>query len=161
MLFTILITPFWSAFAEANVHEDYRWMKRTQLKLIQVVGCIFILGLVMCIISSWFYNIWLQSTTVVVPLSVTVLVFIFNICNIWSTLWTQLLSGFGKIHLQVICSALCCISYLPIGIWGCQRFGLIGLLVASIVSFVLFTSWFGIVQVNKLIDRTATGIWNK
>lgn len=161
MIFTILITPFWSAFAEANVNGDYRWMKKVQKKLIQVVAVIAVIGIIMCFISPWFYKFWLHGTAVIVPITVTILVFGFHICNIWSTLWTQLLSGFGKIRLQLICSTLCCASYLPLGIWGCKQFGLIGLLVASLISFALFTSWFGIIQVNKLINRTATGIWNK
>lgn len=161
MLFSILITPFWSAFAEANVNGDYKWMKNVKKKLMQVVGGIAILGLIMCIISPWFYKFWLDGTAVIVPIAVTILVCGFHLCNIWTTLWTQLLSGFGKIRLQLICSSLCCISYLPLGIWGCKHFGLIGLLVASILSFTFFTSWFGIIQVNKLINRTASGIWDK
>jgi len=160
MIFSILITPFWSAYAEANVNGDYKWMRNTTKRLIQLVSGIALLGMVMVAISPWFYKIWLQGS-VSVPFVITVLVFGFHICNIWSTLWTQLLCGFGKIRLQVICSTLCCVSYLPMGIWGCKHFGLKGLLIASLISFALFTSWFGIVQVRKLINGTATGIWNK
>lgn len=160
MIFTILITPFWSAFAEANVNGDYTWMRNMTKRLIRIVVGIALLGTVMVALSPWFYEIWLQGS-VTVPFVITVLVFGFHICNIWSTLWTQLLCGFGKIRLQVICSTLCCASYLPMGIWGCKHFGLTGLLIASLISFALFTSWFGIIQVRKLINRTATGIWNK
>ena len=160
MLFTIIITPFWSAYAEARVNGDYEWMKRTTRKLINIVISIGALGLVLTMVSPWFYRIWLKES-VEVPFIITVLVCGFHLCNIWSTLWTQLLSGFGKIRLQVICSALCCLTYLPLGIWGCKHFGLKGLLIASLISYALYTSWFGIVQVTKLINRTATGIWNK
>lgn len=159
MIFTILITPFWSAYAEANVNKDYVWMKSMTSKLVKVVAGIVLLGVVMVLISPLFYKIWLNDV-VAVPLLVTVLVCGFHLCNIWSTLWTQLLCGFGKIRLQVICSSLCCLSYLPMGIYGCKHFGLIGLLIASLISFVIFTSWVGIIQVRKLINRTATGIWN-
>ncbi len=160
MIFTILITPFWSAFAEANVNGDYTWMRNMTKRLIRIVAGIALLGIVMVAMSPWFYKIWLQGS-VTVPFIITILVFGFHICNIWSTLWTQLLCGFGKIRLQVICSTLCCASYLPMGILGCKHFGLTGLLIASLISFALFTSWFGIIQVRKLINRTATGIWNK
>ena len=160
MLFTILITPFWSAYAEANVNGDYEWMRKTTKKLIQIVIGLACIGAVMVLLSPWFYKIWLRGS-VEVPILITILVCAFHIFNIWSSLWTQLLSGFGKIRLQVIMSTLCCISYLPLGIWGCKHFGVRGLLIASLISFILFTSWFGIIQVHKLIDRTATGIWNK
>lgn len=160
MIFAILITPFWSAFAEANVNGDYAWMSNMTKRLIRIVAGIALLGTVMVAISPWFYEIWLQGS-VTVPFLITVLVFGFHIFNIWSTLWTQLLCGFGKIRLQVICSTLCCASYLPMGIWGCKHFGLTGLLIASLISLALFTSWFGIIQVRKLVNKTATGIWNK
>ncbi len=160
MIFAILIAPFWSAYAEAYINGDYQWMRHTTKKLIQIVGFIAFLGLIMTAVSQWFYHIWLNDS-VKVPLTITILVFAFHICTIWSTLWTQILCGFGKIRLQTICSTLCCVSYLPMGILGCKLYGLTGLLTASLVSFAFFTSWFGIIQVKKLINRTATGIWNK
>lgn len=158
MIFTILITPFWSAYAEANVNGDFLWMKSTTKKLIKMVISLAVLGLIIVMVSPIFYKVWLQGM-VELPTLITLLVYGFLICNIWSTLWTQLLSGFGKIKLQLICSILCCVSYLPLAIWGCKHYGLSGLLVVSLISFALFTSWYGIIQVKKLINRTATGIW--
>lgn len=160
MIFSILITPFWSAYAEANVNGDYDWMRSTTSKLIRTVGMLAMLGVVMVVFSPVFYKIWIRDV-VDVPLIITALVCAFQILNIWSTLWTQLLCGFGKIRLQTICSSLCCLSYLPLGIMGCKYFGLKGLLIASLISLVAFTSWFGIIQVHKLTNRTAKGIWNK
>lgn len=160
MCFTILITPFWSAFAEANVNGDFAWMRNTTKKLIKIVGILIITGIIMTIISPLFYKIWLNGA-VEVPLIVTILVCIYHLANIWSTLWTQLLCGFGKIRLQTIMSTLCCISYLPMAIYGCKHWGLVGLLSASAISFLVFTSWFGVIQVHKLINQTATGIWNR
>lgn len=160
MLFTIIITPFWSAYAEARVNEDFSWMRRTTTKLVKLVGYICILGLIMTIISPLFYKIWLNGS-VEVPLIITILVCAYHLANIWSTLWTQLLFGFEKIRLQMIMSTLCCVAYLPLGILGCKYYGLTGLLAASLITFVIFTSWFGIIQVRRLINRTATGIWNK
>lgn len=160
MGFIIIITPFWSAYAEANVNGDYQWMKNTTKKLIKIVSIIALCGIIMVLISPYFYKIWLNGS-VNVPFIITVLVFIYHIANIWSTLWTQILCGLGKIKLQSIMSTLCCLSYLPMAIYGCKNWGLIGLLTASIISFVLFTSWFGIIQVRKLTNRTATGIWSK
>lgn len=158
MIFTIIITPFWSSFAEADINGDYEWMRRTVKRLLMVVGVIAMLGVVMTIVSPFFYRIWIQGK-VEVPMLITVLVCSFHICNIWSTLWTQLLCGLGKIRLQTICSTLCCLAYLPTGIWGCRHFGLPGLLCASVGSMVVFTSWFGIIQVRKIINGRANGVW--
>lgn len=160
MVFMIVITPFWSAFAEANINGDFVWMRSTVRLLVKIVAALGVLGLVMVAVSPLFYRIWIQGQ-VEVPVLITMLVFLFHISNIWSTLWSQLLCGFGKIRLQTIMSSLCGLSYLPAAILGCKYFGLTGLLCASVLSFAVFTSWFGIIQVNKIINRTATGIWNR
>lgn len=160
MIFTIIITPFWSAFAEANVNGDTEWMKVTTRKLIKIVGLLAIVGLIMVVAAPVVYKIWINDV-VKVPFIITLLVFIFQILNIWSVLWTQLLSGLGKVRLQTIMSTLCCGAYLVLGLYGCKMYGITGLLSASIISFIVFTSWFGVIQVYKLINKTAKGIWNK
>lgn len=160
MIFTILIAPFWSAYAEARVNGDYQWMKSMTKRLVKTVLMLALGGVLMVIVSPIAYRIWIGDK-VYVPLVITILVCAFHICNMWSTLWTQLLFGFGKIRLQTIMSTLCVLTYLPAGIWACKHFGLPGMLTASVSCFVIYTSWFGIIQVKKLIDGTARGIWNK
>lgn len=160
MVFMIVIAPFWSAFAEADVSGDTAWMRNARNKLLRFVGYVCVGGVCMVAISPLFYRLWIGDV-VSVPISVTALVCAYHLANIWASLWTQILCGFGKIRLQAIMSTLCCLSYLPMAIWGCLHYGLEGLLVASAISFIIFTSWFGIIQVNKLMDRTASGIWNR
>lgn len=160
MTFTIILTPFWSAFAEARVNDDYGWMKAARKRLIQSWLLIVAVGLVMVALSPFVYRIWIHDA-VMVPFIVTLLVYLFQILNMWGTLWTQLLSGLGKVRLQVICSAACCLSYVPLGCWSCGRFGLNGLLAVSVILLVTCTSWFGVIQTDKILNKTATGIWNK
>lgn len=159
MVFTIILTPFWSAFAEARVNGDYIWMKSVRRKLIQTLGLVTVVGLLMVAFSPWIYKVWIKDA-VTVPFIVTALVFLFQILNMWGTLWTQLLSGLSKIRLQVICSAVCCISYVPVCCYFCNEFGLIGLLATSIALPLLCTSWFGVIQTDKILNKKATGVWN-
>lgn len=160
MAFTIILTPFWSAFAEAKVNEDYGWMKSVRRKLMQTLLLFGVIGLVMTVISPYVYKIWIKDV-VLVPFVVTLLVYIFQMLNMWGTLWTQLLSGLGKIRLQVICSAVCCLSYIPICCYFCDKFGLIGLLSVSVGLPLLCTSWFGVIQTDKILNKRASGIWDK
>lgn len=160
MVFTIIITPFWSAFAEANVNNDYDWMKNVRKRLIQALSILGLCGCIMVVISPFVYDIWIGDK-VQVPFIVTSLVFIFQMLNMWGSMWTQLLSGLGKIRLQVICSSVCCLSYIPICCYFCDKYGLNGLLTVSIVLPLICTSWFGVIQTHRLLNKTAKGIWNK
>lgn len=160
MAFTIILAPFWSAFAEAQVNNDYAWMKAARRRLMQAWMLMSIIGLLMVAVSPLVYGIWIRDM-VTVPFIVTLLVYLFQILNLWGTLWTQLLSGLGKIRLQLICSAVCCLSYVPVGCWACGRFGLTGLLAVSVILLLVCTSWFGVIQTKKILNKTATGIWNR
>lgn len=160
MAFTIVLSPFWSAFTEAKVNEDYAWMKSVRKKLMHILFLFGVFGFIMVLLSPLVYKVWIKDV-VVVPFIVTFLVFLFQMFNMWGTLWTQLLSGLGKIRLQVICSAACCATYVPISCYFCGKFGLIGLLVVSIVLQAICTSWFGVIQTGKILNKTATGIWNR
>lgn len=160
MIFTIIITPFWSAFAEAQAHNDYVWMKSVRRRLMQTIMLLGLAGLVMVLVSPVIYKVWIKDM-VTVPVMVTLLVYLFQMFNMWGTLWTQLLSGLGKLRLQVICSTVCCVTYVPFGCWFCHKYGLYGLLAVSVGLQILCTAWFGVIQTNKLMNKTATGIWNK
>lgn len=160
MVFTIIITPFWSAFAEANVNNDYDWMKNVRRRLIQALSILGLCGCILVVISPYVYDIWIGDA-VQVPFIITMLVFVFQMINMWGTMWTQLLSGLGKIRLQVICSSICCLSYIPICCYFCDKYGLNGLLTVSIVLPLICTSWFGVIQTHKLLNKSAKGIWNK
>lgn len=160
MAFTIILTPFWSAFTEAKVNEDYPWMITARKRLIQVLIGFGVLGLVMVAVSPFVYSVWIKDV-VIVPFAVTVMVYVYQMVNMWGTLWTQLLAGLGKIRLQLICSSVCCLLYVPICCYFCNIFGLIGLLAVSIVLPLICNSWFGVIQTSRILNKTATGIWNK
>ncbi len=160
MAFNILITPFWSAYAEARVNGDYLWMKATTRRLVKITGLIVLGGIGMVLVSPWVYKLWIGDK-VQIPMIITILVCLFQLFYIWSLLWSNILFGFGKIKLQTIMTGLCVLFYLPIGIIVCSHYGVVGLLSVALITFLIFNSWFGIIQVRKLINGTARGIWNK
>jgi O-antigen/teichoic acid export membrane protein len=158
MLFTILITPFWSAFAEAKELGDYNWMKSVTKKL-RVVSYLIIVGaLVMVIISPYAYKLWLGKS-VAIPFTLTLLMGFWQVFNIWNTLHSTLIYGIGKIRLQLIASFIIGVLNLPVAIYFCRHWQLNGIVCAQILmSFSI--SWIGVVQLNKLLNKTAHGIWN-
>lgn len=159
MTFYIILSPFWSAFAEARTLDDYLWMKHTTKRLYQIYFLFVIGGILMIVVSPLFYKLWIKDV-VQIPLMVTVLIYILQMLDIWGTLHTQLLAGLGKIKLQVICSSCIGILYIPVSIFMCKWLGLVGLLSGGILLGICFTSWFGVIQVHRLLNQTAKGLWN-
>lgn len=161
MIYSIILAPFWSGFTEAKTIGDYTWMKNVTRRLRNMFLLIGILGGFMVLVSPICYKYWVGKEDVSVPMSITLLMFIYHMTNLWGTLHTQLLAGFGKIKLQLIFSAICGIIVIPISIVLCRWLGLQGIIIGNIFVFVLFGSWFGYIQVNRLLEKRAKGIWNE
>ena len=159
MVFNILLTPFWSAFVEAHTLEDFNWMKNVTRKLRYAFLLISVGGVLMTLISPLVYKLWIGDR-VSIPFLVTLLMCIYHITNTWGGLHTQLLAGLGKIKLQLIFSSICGIINIPMTIFFCKLWGLPGLIFGNIVVFLLFNSWFGFIQVNKILNKKAKGVWN-
>lgn len=159
MGFTIILTPFWSAFIEASILKDFKWMRQVKIKLYQGFMLFVLLGIILIILSPIIYKFWF-SNKVLIPINLTVLMGIWQICNMWNSLHSTLIYGFNKIKLQLICSILVGLLNIPLTIFLCKKLGLMGVTISQIF-LALLISWVGPLQLNKLISEKANGIWNR
>lgn len=159
MVAVIILTPFWSAFTDAYTKQDLQWMKSVYYKLSKiwlfaVVGCVMLL-----VISPWVYPFWLQNTiSIPLPLSIAMAIHILVLSR--AGLYMQLINGTGKVYIQLLIYMFFSLVSIPVMIWGCNQWGGVG--VISVATFVFFVqSVFGHIQLRKIINNSATGIWNK
>lgn len=160
MIFVIIIAPFWSAFTDAYVLEDYEWMKRITAKLKKMMLGLFILSIIMIIISPVFYKIWV-GREFKISIWLTCSLFFWQIANIWGSLFSTILYGIGKIRVQLIGSIVGGIVYIPLVLFCCERWGIMGLVLGPAFFSFLTMNWIGPVQVQKILNKKANGIWNK
>lgn len=159
MTAVIILTPFWSAFTDAYTKKDYAWMKNMQNKLEKLwLLCIPIL-IVMTCFSSPFFKLWIGDT-VNIPLSLSVCMGTYVLCQTAGNLYMYLINGTSKVRLQMIVYVIFAIIAIPLMSLSCQKFGLTGIII--IPSIVFFTqAIIGKIQIKKLINGTASGIFNK
>jgi len=160
MIYLIIIMPFWSAATDAYAKEDYSWIKKSVKRLLMYFGITLILTVIMIIFSDTFYRIWLGKNYISIPLSLSILVAIYTILYNWSNTFIYFVNGIGKIRLQLYVTVSVAILYFPIAIFMGKTIGINGILVASLLGF-LPASIIMPLQVKKLYNRTAKGIWNK
>ena len=82
--YTILISPLWNAYTDAATKGDYEWIRRTFRKSLMMWCASVILGLVVLVLSGWFFRIWVgDSVTIPFAISSCVLLYvcIFNLNN--------------------------------------------------------------------------------
>ena len=159
MFFAIIVTPFWSAFTEAWVKKEITWIKEVIIKLIKfwLILCLF--GILMVFMSTTIYKVWV-GPKVIIPISLSLLVFIWVILNAWNGIFSHFLNGVGKIRIQLYLGITSAILNIPLAIYLGNKIGILGVLLANIivVSFPLIVYP---IQYKKIVNGTACGIWNK
>ena len=160
MIFTIVITPVWSATTDAYVRKDFAWINKTiSLSRKVCIASIFI-GVLMVLASKFVYGIWLGKGTIDINYSTTSLILLDISFEMLYKVYGTIINGTGKVFAQIILTGVIAIIYIPLAILLGKLFGLSGVLIANAIVFALNYLW-SKVQCNKLISQTATGIWNK
>ncbi len=160
-IFTIIITPFWSAFTEANARKDFIWIKNSINKLLFVWGGFSLLIIVLWIVSPFLFELWVGKS-VVIPKMLSLQFAIYAIIISWTNLFVFYINGVGKIRLQLFIALLQLIFNIPLAIFLAKylNFGLSGIIMATNISLLLSAILIPI-QYKKLISEKAYGIWGK
>ena len=157
MIFTIVITPVWSATTDAYVRKDFAWINKTiSLSRKVCIASIFI-GVLMVLASKFVYGIWLGKGTIDINYSTTSLILLYISFEMLYKVYGTIINGTGKVFAQIILTGVIAIIYIPLAILLGKLFGLSGVLIANAIVFALNYLW-SKVQCNKLISQTATGI---
>lgn len=159
MLFTIILTPFWSAFTDAYTKDDIQWMRMAVDKLKNVWLIMVPIAVVMLIVSPLFYKIWVGDS-VHVPFILSVLIAIYVLLFTRFNLFIYLINGIGKVRLQLYINIVIAISYIPLAVYFGKWIGLPGIIAANIL-VSLIHAIISQLQVTKILNDTAFGIWNK
>lgn len=158
-LFTIVITPYWSAFTEASVKNDTAWMKRTY-RYLQRLWLLFFVGVVgMVTLAEWVYAVWVGNR-VTVPFSVSFALGLSVVIICWNNTTVAVINGLGKVKIQLFCSVVAACVNIPLAIYLGRELdlGSAGVMLATCLSLLPATVT-GTIQARKLINGSARGIW--
>lgn len=159
MVFSIVLTPFWSAFTEAYVKKDEQWIRNTIRKL-QKFWLLFLAGaLLMLALSAKVYQLWVGSL-VQVPFLLSASIFLYVMINAWCMIFSMFLNGVGKLKLQLYSSLFGAIVNIPLAIFLAKQIGIAGVVLSTCI-LGLFSAVWSPLQYRKIMNNTATGIWNK
>lgn len=155
----IILTPFWSAFTDAYHKQDYQWMRKVK-RFLEIIWLLELLVVViMILIAPWFFGIWIgDSVNIGTPLSIGMAVFI--LVQSIGAVYMNLINGIGAIRIQLIVYVIFALISWPLMQFSCRQFGLVGILVAPTLAYIVQVV-LGKIQIEKILNRTSQGIWNK
>jgi O-antigen/teichoic acid export membrane protein len=159
MVYAIISTPFWSAFTDAWVKEDISWIKRIINKMRIFWFGITLLTIFLLLVSQFAYKIWIGNS-VKIPYILSCSMALNVIIIGWNTIYVQFINGVGKLKLQLLSGVFGTLITIPLSIYLGRIFGISGIVFSSCILGLINTGW-TFSQYNRIINRTAFGIWNK
>jgi len=159
MVFSIIVTPFWSAFTDAWINKEVLWITKIVKKLMVLWFFLVLVGVFMLLISNKVFFFWV-GYDLNISFAMSGLIFLWVIMNAWNGIFSQFLNGLGIVKLQMFIGITCALINIPISILFGRMMGIEGVLFANVI-----VSAFGVIiypiQYFKIIQNRATGIWNK
>jgi O-antigen/teichoic acid export membrane protein len=157
LIFSIIMSPLWSAFTDAYTKNDLEWISHLFNKMQRV--CLLLLLFTICLLalSPFLFKLWVGDK-VQIPFSLSITMAIYAITHAWLFIPCFLLNGIGKIKLQLYLYVLCIFLDIPFAIILGKTYGLPGIAISNVIVFVIMSILLSI-QCKKIINNTASGIW--
>lgn len=159
--FIIVMTPFWSAFGEANTRNDNTWIIKSIKKLI-FFWFFFSLAIVaLYFLSDWIYHLWIGNI-VKVDNHLSLQLALFAIILSWTAIFSYFLNGVGKIKIQLYISIFQCICNIPLAIFFAKTLNLntAGIMLATNLNLLIPAIMLAY-QSYLIINGKANGVWNE
>jgi O-antigen/teichoic acid export membrane protein len=161
MMFTILLTPMWSAITEAFVNNEYAWIKNAMRKLRFAALISSGLTLLLLLMSKFIFHIWIGNR-LQIPFVICLVEALRTITFMFFGPYASFLNGVSKVRLNVYLTIFSTCFYIPLAYFMSKNLemGIIGILLAGLI-IELPLRITQPIQYYKILNHKATGIWNR
>jgi len=158
MVFTIIMNPFWPAFTDAYAKDDILWIKSIFKKMYKYFILLILISFMLLFASPLIFKLWVGDK-IKIPFELSFVMVLYVIGMSWMTIHCFLVNGIGKIKLQMYLYIISTVINIPLAILLGKWIGISGVTISNVVVFIMM----GIVlyiQCNKILNKSASGIWN-
>lgn len=162
MMFTIFLTPFWSASTEAFQKSDFQWIRNGIKRYNQLNLVLVVVGSLMLAFSNFVYRLWLGEGTVEIPFTLSLFGFLFFNTSIFGGKYVSFLNGISALRIQFIACVISPFLYIFIVLFLIKtlNIGVHALYVASIITN-FNTYILAPIQTHQILNKGKKGIWIK
>ncbi|MGV6945612.1 lipopolysaccharide biosynthesis protein [Sphingobacterium kyonggiense] len=155
----IVFLPFWSAFTDAYTKGEINWMKTTYKKLSRIWMLVIPIFIILLFSSQLVYKFWLAKN-IQIDFWLSFAMGIHMILLSRANLYMFCLNGIGKVNMQMLVYLVFAIISIPLMIYFTNLWGYYGVILVSGLVY-LFQGIIGDIQLRKILNKCAYGIWNK
>ena len=134
MAFSIIMVPYWSAYTEAYIKQDFAWIRKTVKQSLRL-WLLFVAGaVVMLIFSDYAYHSWVGDE-VKIDFKISFFMMIYAILLTFSSIFIMLINGIGDIKLQMIVNVIGMFLFIPLSYFLAKviDLGIIGIIISTII----------------------------
>jgi O-antigen/teichoic acid export membrane protein len=159
-IFSLGITPFWSAFTDAWIKQDYDWIKKTLQRLFIAGGLAALVVLTMMIASFYIIPLWSRHTFEIYNYKLLVYSSaLFTVVLIFSNIISYFLNGISQVNLQMAVQIFVSVLAIPLSILFVKvnHLGSAGVNLAVTLCqfiFIIICGW-QMVKIVRNIQRTS------
>ena len=151
--------PFWNATTDAYERGDMGWIEKAGKKMNTLTILIFCLLVLMTALSPLVYQVWIGDKCDV-PFGMTAMMALYIFLLVLSMRYSYFLNGIGALRMQLYMT-ISAIVFIPLA-W------LVSFMTHDILWFMAVMCLcnlpgivVNIIQFNRILKGTATGIWRK
>ncbi|GAB3893309.1 lipopolysaccharide biosynthesis protein [Spirosoma agri] len=115
VLYSIIITPYWSAFTDAYVKQDRLWIQHTLRQLNRISAGMTGLGVLMLLASNTVFSLWI-GPRIHIPYDLSVSLLFYVASFLFLSNYNSLINGTGKIRALVYASVVGVVLYLLVNV---------------------------------------------
>ncbi|MFI5158486.1 MAG: lipopolysaccharide biosynthesis protein, partial [Sphingobacteriales bacterium] len=154
--FSIVMTPYWSAFTDAYAKNDLDWIKHSIKKMRMLWLGFSVTTVLLLIASDTLYKLWI-GPAIHVPLSLSISMAAYVIVVNWMSIYASALNGIGKLKIQLTFVVAMGIINIPISVFLINRVGVCGTVLANVLVMIIMNFVFTY-QINLIVNNKARGI---
>lgn len=140
LIFSLIVTPYWSAFTEAKKKNDFQWIRKALRRLHFFLAISVLCALFLYFTHQFILNAWLGEMKIVPGSSLAFLMALYSIILNWSNIYSHYLNGVGNLKLQTIIAVFQALIIIPLCLLFTKYFdfGLFGIMLGMIICILPF-----------------------
>lgn len=136
MVHGLILSPLWSAYTDAYVKRDFKWLKNTIRKMIY-----FMILIILCVSAilwqiDFIISFWLR-TKINIPEYLPICMGIYVIVLCWDNIWAYFVNGVGQITIQLYSKVVSIIIILPLSWYLMSKIGSTGMCLALAIGLFI------------------------
>jgi O-antigen/teichoic acid export membrane protein len=135
-VFTIIISPFWTAFTDAYAKKDFVWIQKSMRRIKEVCAVLAVIVILVLVFSKWIFAMWMGDLANI-PFSLSLSLAVYVIFFMWHNAHVYLLNGIGRVKRQLIVATIMTSLNIPLAIYLGEQIGLAGIVTANTIVYAV------------------------